>query len=124
MRMHTPIDPVQSSFAADFPSAAERRAAGRRLRDMVPRESHAKWQPSADPTVAGSFLAADALGRVYGGAVAASLLAPDGSVVVRDRSDAAIRGRRAYHRALPRLPPLHRAGPAATVGKGSGTVRL
>lgn len=47
-----------------------------------------QWQPSADPTVAGAFLAADAQGRVYGGAVAGSLLAPDGSVVVRDRADA------------------------------------
>ena len=37
-----------------------------------------QYQASADPTVAGTFLAADGGNRVYGGVVAASLLAPAG----------------------------------------------
>jgi hypothetical protein len=47
-----------------------------------------QWQASADPTVPGSFLAVRPDGRIYAGAVAASVLAPAGRVVVRDRSTA------------------------------------
>jgi len=45
-----------------------------------------QWQGSADPTVSGTFVDVDATGRVYVGAVAASLLGPDGHIVVRDRA--------------------------------------
>ena len=46
-----------------------------------------QYQASADPTVAGTFLAADGGNRVYSGVVAASVLAPAGGILVKDRGD-------------------------------------
>ncbi len=80
-----PLDPANA--VADYSIPHQELPDDATPRWIVPL-GRVQWQPSADPTVAGSFLAADAQGRVYGGAVAASLLAPDGSVVVRGRADA------------------------------------
>ena len=39
---------VRCSFLEGIPSAEERRAAGKALRDKIPRENHALWKPARD----------------------------------------------------------------------------
>jgi hypothetical protein len=81
----TPVDPATVEHDGSLPY--QELPEDDRSRWTVPL-GDVQWQASADPTVAGSFLAVRPDGRVYAGAVAASVLAPAGRVVVRDRGTA------------------------------------
>jgi uncharacterized protein (DUF2252 family) len=58
--MNSPVPPAGEIF----PTAAERLAAGRALRDRVPRSSHSAWTPPADRADPLSLIAATCSGRV------------------------------------------------------------